>query len=244
MKKIIVLLGCFFLPSIVLRPLLRVLGHKIGKGTKIGFSLIYVNKFTLLDNTKIGHLNLILNESLTLKQHAYIGYLNIFKGPFSIILNEKAAIGNKNYITRAKKGISYGVSNLTLGALTKVTVGHHLDLTRSITFGDNSILAGIKSQLWTHGYYHANEGPDRIRIDGEIKIGNNVYVGSACIFNPGVKVNDAIHIGAGSVISKNLQESGMYVSQGLRFIKNDIVTIKEKLNRVQDNGLVEHVYSK
>jgi len=147
-------------------------------------------------------------------------------------------------MTRARKGVSYGESCLTLGRLTKVTVGHHLDLTKSITFGDNSILAGIKSQMWTHGYYHANEGPYRIRIDGDIEIGNNVYVGSRCLFNPGVKVRDAIHIGAGSVISKNLEQSGMYVSQELRYLKNDINTIKEKLHRVQDNGLVEHVYSK
>jgi len=225
-------------------PLLRLLGYKIGRNTKIGFSLIYIDSFTLLDNAKIGHLNLILNKSLILKKDVYIGYLNIFKGPFDVILKEKAAIGNKNYMTRARKGVSYGESCLTLGRLTKVTVGHHLDLTKSITFGDNSILAGIKSQMWTHGYYHANEGPYRIRIDGDIEIGNNVYVGSRCLFNPGVKVRDAIHIGAGSVISKNLEQSGMYVSQELRYLKNDINTIKEKLHRVQDNGLVEHVYSK
>lgn len=244
MKKIIVLLVCFILPSIILVPLLRFLGFQIGKHTKIGFSIIYVNNLKLLDNTKIGHLNLILNNKLIFEKNAYLGYLNILKGPFDIILKEKAAIGNKNYITRARKGISYGESCLTLGRLTKVTVGHHLDLTKSITFGEYSILAGIKSQLWTHGYYHANTGSDRIRIDGEIKIGNNVYIGSACIFNPGVKVSDAIHIGTGCVISKHLEESGMYVSQGLRFIKNDINTIKEKLHKVEDNNLVEQVYYK
>ena len=244
MKRIIVLFICFFLPSKILIPLLRLLGYQIGKNTRIGFSIIYVNNLKLLDNTKIGHLNLILNNKLIFEKKAYIGYLNILKGPFDIILKEKAAIGNKNYITRARKGISYGESCLSLGRLTKVTVGHHLDLTKSITFGENSILAGIKSQLWTHGYYHANEGPDRIRIDGEIKIGNNVYVGSACIFNPGIKVNDAIHIGAGSVISKDLTEKGMYVSQGLRFIQNDLDTIKGKLHKVEDKNLIEQVYNK
>lgn len=235
---------CLFLPSFALRPLLFVLGHKIGKGTKIGFSLVYLEKLETSKNSKIGHLNLLINKSIHLGENSKIGYLNILKGPFLLKLKDKAAIGNKNYITRAKQGISYGQSIMELGTLTKVTTGHHLDLTRSIVFGENSILAGIRSQIWTHGYYHADKGAARIRIDGEVIVGNNVYIGSGCIFNPGVKVADAIHLGAGSVISKNLEEPGMHVNQSLRYIKNDIETLKSKLNKVEGEDLVEDVYFK
>ena len=196
------------------------------------------------DNVKIGHLNLILNDELSLKTSSYLGYLNILKGPFKLLLTEKAAIGNKNYITRGFLGLTYGVSILKLGFLTKITSGHHIDLTRSIKFGDNSILAGLSSQLWTHGYYHADIGSDRIRIDGEIHIGDNVYIGSRCIFNPGIKVSNAIHIGAGSSISKNLDKDGMYVGQGLRYIENDLERIKNKLQKIDVKNLVEPVYEK
>lgn len=244
MKRYITGVLCFLLPSIVLRPLLRLLGHKVGKGVKIGFSLLCVNEFKASEHSIIGHLNLVLNESVLLDKKSKIGYLNILKGPFKLHLKEDAAIGNKNYFTRAKKGVTYGNSIMKLGILTKVTTGHHLDLTRSIIFGNYSILAGIRSQMWTHGYYHDKKGAGRIRIDGEISIGNNVYVGSGCIFNPGVKVSDAIHIGAGSVISKNLEESGMYVNQGLRHISNNIERIKIKLNKIKDIELVEEVFTK
>lgn len=244
MKKAATLLICFFLPSIVLRPLLRLLGYEIGKGVKIGFSFLYINELKASEHSTIGHLNLVLNESILLDKKSKIGYLNILKGPFKLHLKEDAAIGNKNYFTRAKKGVTYGNSIMELGTLTKVTTGHHLDLTRSIIFGNYSILAGIRSQMWTHGYYHANDGSDRVRIDGDVVIGNNVYIGSSCIFNPGVKVLDAIHIGAGSVISKNLEESGMYVSQGLRFVSKNIGDIKSKLQKVEDENLVEDVYYK
>lgn len=232
------------LPSKLSVFFLRLLGCKIGNNVKIGFSFIGTTNLHIGNNVRIGHLNLILNQKLDLNDEAKIGYLNILKGPFTLLLKKQGAIGNKNYITRASKGITYGNSNLILGELTKITTGHHIDMTRSISFGDFSILAGVKSQLWTHGYYHAHQGKDRIRIDGEINIGNNVYVGSGCIFNPGVNVSNAIHIGGGSVISKDLDKSGMYVSQGLRFIENDLESIKTKLKEVNNFKLVEQVYTK
>lgn len=234
---------CLFLPSFILRPALRILGHKIGNKVKIGFSLIKCNLMIIEDNVKIGHLNLLFNESLELSQFSSIGYLNILKGPFRLILMKNGAIGNKNYITRGSTGVSYGSSHLKLGELTKITTGHHIDLTKSVTFGDFSILAGIRSQMWTHGYYHAESGKERIRIDGEIFVGNNVYVGSGCIFNPGVTVNNAIHIGGGSVISKDLIEKGMYVGQALRFINQDYESVKGKLTKV-DADVIEEVYFK
>lgn len=244
MKKKLTFIVILLFPSFLMSFFLRLLGHKIGKRVKIGVSIIYVDFLELGDNSQIGHLNLILNKSFKLKTYSLIGYLNILKGPFDLILESKAAIGNKNYLTRAKKGVTYGDASLVIGNGSKITVSHHLDLTKSITLGKNSIIAGINSQLWTHGYYHANLGPDRIRIDGEVHIGNNVYVGSGCIFNPGITVGNAIHIGAGSVISKDLIESGMYVGQALRFIDNNLDTIKSKLKKVEEPGLVEIVYTK
>jgi len=243
-RKSFICLLTFFLPSPFCILLLRILGAKIGKNVKIGFSFIGITNLVLEDNVKIGHFNIILNHGLHLHKNVEIGYLNIFKEPFKIFLKNKAAIGNKNYITRGPKGVSYGESVLELGEITKITTGHHIDMTRSVKFGDFSILAGIRSQLWTHGYYHSEQGKDRIRIDGEISICNNVYIGSNCVFNPGVKVSDAIHIGGGSVISKNLTKSGMYVSHGLRFIENDLEKVKAKLKEVKGFELVEPVYTK
>lgn len=234
----------FILPSFLGVLLLRASGHKVGKKVKIGFSFITAKKIKIGNNVRIGHFNLIINKSIALDSNTYIGYLNILKGPFNLVLDKKAAIGNKNYITRGDLGVTYGESSLTLGELTKITTSHHIDLTQSINLGKFSILAGIRSQMWTHGYYHANSGKGRIRIDGEINIGENVYIGSGCIFNPGVKVTNAVHIGGGSVISKNLEKSGMYVGQGLRYIDNDLEKVKTKLKKVEEPKLVEPVYVK
>ena len=63
-------------------------------------------------------------------------------------------------------------------------------------------------------------------------------------FNPGVKISNAIHLGSGCVLSKNLEKKGMYVSQSLRHIDNSLEKVKEKLKKVNDFKLIEPVYNK
>lgn len=244
MKKIITLFVGLIPIGIIRKLFLNLIGHKISYKSKLGFNILYISDIKLEERTSIGSFNLIAIKSLYLEKQSFIKRFNYFKGPFKVHLSYKSGISNNNKFRRANYPISVGEASLHLGKNSFIVSNHFIDLTKSVSFGDNSILAGINTHLWTHGYYHANEGPDRIRIDGEIKIGNNVYAGSKCLFNPGVKVSDAIHIGAGSVISKDLTEKGMYVSQGLRFIKNDLDTIKEKLHKVEDKNLVEQVYNK
>lgn len=224
--------------------LLRLIGHKVSYKAKIGISILFSNSLELKDHSSIGYFNIIKIDKLSIDKNAFIKNLNYIKGPFSLIINEKSGISNQNKIRRSKKPIVYDNAILKLGVSTFIVSNHFIDLTRSIYLGNNTILAGIRSQLWTHGYYHADQGPERIRIDGEIHVGNNVYVGSACVFNPGVSIGDAIHIGSGSVISKDLTEPGMYVGQALRHIESNIESVKVKLKRIEDENLIEKVYTK
>jgi acetyltransferase-like isoleucine patch superfamily enzyme len=203
-----------------------------------------VNKLTLEANTRIGHFNFIKIDSLDFSQAAYIGHLNIIRGPFSINFAKSSSVGNSNIISRAKKGITYGDAVLNLGELAKITARHSVDLTRSVSIGDFSTIAGAGSQIWTHGYIHAPNGSERIRVDGEIKIMNNVYIGSKCILNAGVTINKAITVGSNSTISKDLIEPGMYVGQKLRFIEKDIEAVKSALSKVEVPNLLEDVYEK
>ncbi len=195
-------------------------------------------------NSKVGHLNFIKIDKLQLSQGAVIGNMNLFKGPFSVIMNKDTALGKFNKLTRAYAPITYGESYFELGEGTRITYDNFFDLTLSITFGNFSQVAGKGSQFWTHGYYHANKGVGRIRVDGQIKIGDNVYIGSRCLLNPGVTVGNAINLGGNSVVSKDILEPGMYVNQPLRYIKTDIEVIKSKLKKVEADNLKEIVYTK
>lgn len=244
MKSFFTAIICLFPINAIKVLLLNLIGHDISGSVKVGFSLVFCPKMELAKGTRIGHFNLIKINKLELSEKSYIKHFNYFKGPFSLILKEKSGITYQNRIRRSYSPVSYGDAMLYLGQNSFIVSNHLLDVTKSITIGDNSILAGLGSQIWTHGYYHANEGPDRVRIDGEVKIGDNVYIGSRCVFNPGVKVAKAIHIGAGSVISKDLLEPGMYVGQALRYLDNNIENIKERLTKVDSKDLIETVYLK
>ncbi len=243
-KKLSISFLCLILPSFLLRIIGPLLGFKIGKNSRVGFSFLLFDRLEINDNVKIGHFNLIRCTNIKLRNSSYIKNFNIIHGPINLILNEKAAIGKNNYLRRSFGNVVYGKSTLELGVLTKITANHFIDLTRSIKIGDYSIVAGVRSQFWTHGYLHDKTGPGRFRIDGEIIIGNNVYIGSNVVINAGVNVANAITIGSNSTVSKSLNKSGMYVSQGLRFIKNDYDEVKSKLLKIEYKDLIEDVYEK
>jgi acetyltransferase-like isoleucine patch superfamily enzyme len=243
MKKF---LTAFFalLPSKFPHLFLKILGHKISWKSKIGFSILLVDKLELNNFSSIGHFNFIKVTSLKMDKGSIIKNLNYFKGPIMVCLGDKSIIGRLNKFTRGFSSVTYGKSSLTLGAGTGITYSNFLDLTCSITFGNHSQVAGMGSQFWTHGYVHAKEGVDRIIVYGDITIGNNVYIGTSCLFNPGVSVANAINIGGNSSISKDLKISGMYVNQPLRYIEMDMETTKAKLQKVEIPGLLDKVYSK
>lgn len=62
-----------------------------------------------------------------------------------------------------------------------------------------------------YGFMYVFIGCKWICVEGEIIIGNNVYVGFCCVFNLGVKVGDSIFIGSNVVVVKFFYEFGMYV---------------------------------
>lgn len=195
-------------------------------------------------DTRIGHFNLIQINKLLMRQAAYIKSTNRIRGDLSVMMGREAVIANGNSIFRASSPITYGNGTLKLGRLGIIVSKHRLDVTRSITIGDFTTIGGLGTQFWTHGYYHGAEGKDRIRIDGEIIVGNNVYVGTSCTFNPGVQVADAINIGSNVCVSRSLKKSGMYVAQPLRYIEKNVAEIRDKLDEVVGVSLVEEVYEK
>ena len=237
------ILCLFFIPSKLKNFLLRTLGWKIQSDVYIGFSYIKSKNISIEKGSIISHGNIIKVEKINIKKNVRIQKLNYISGPLSLELEEGAAIGNLNRIIRAKYPLSWGEAKFYLGKLTKVTSRHYIECSKSVVFGDYSILAGIQSQIWTHGFIHAPNGPERYRVDGSVKIGNNVYVGSNCTFNPGLKICNSTTIGSNSSVSKSINEPGLYVNQELRKINFDYNTGLNKYPKVnlpEEAGIVLH----
>lgn len=232
-NKIAAFISLLFPPCKIKNFLLSSLGWEIASGVKIGFSYIYSKKIILDNNSSIGHGNFIKLDCLSLGESAYIQKFNQITGPLIVVLKKQAAIGYLNKIIRAKHPVSWGHSILKLGKLSKITSKHSIDCMRPVIFGDFSTLAGYNSQIWAHVFVHAQKGADRYRVDGSIKIGDNVYIGSSSILNPGIKIANGVTIGSNSSVSKSLLKSGLYVNQPLRFIVFDYEQGLEKYPKIK-----------
>lgn len=244
MKSFLTSIITLIIPTKLAIPLLNMLGHKVHPQVKIGFSLVRCQHLYLDKNSRIGHFNLIRVEKLIMREGAFIQSMNRIRGPLHIIMQEDAAIARNNSIYRGDPPTCLGIATLKLGRLGQIISKHHLDCTKSITIGDNSTVGGLGTQFWTHGFMHAPKGRHRIRVEGEIIIGDNVYIGSRCVLNPGVKVANSISIGSNASVAKSLDQPGMYVSQPLRHIARDISDVEAKLEKQEQYNLETAVYEK
>jgi acetyltransferase-like isoleucine patch superfamily enzyme len=245
-KKGISLILCILFPIRIVFWILNLLGHKVHPKARIGFSIIWIDSvLNLEESSRIGNLNFIKVNSLSIGTHGYIGSLNKLNGPFDIILDEKAAIGSSNKCYRAPEGISYNKAILRVGIMSKITAHHRIDCIRNVTIGNYSIVAGHDSQLWTHAYYHDKTGSGRFRLDGDIEIGNNTYIGSRCVLNCGITIADNVVVGANSCVSKSLLKPGTYVSQPLRYIEQSAdEDVRMKFIKVEGFNICEEVYER
>lgn len=229
MKKYLFALLSFVMPTRLLRPVGQLFGHSISEGAKIGFSVVCVDRMELGAHARIGHGNIVTTQTLTLSERAMIGHLNRLHGPVHVRLDNEALIGNRNKIYRASQHTFKRMSHVRIGGYSKITSDHLVECLRDVEIGDNTTLGGIGSQLWTHSYYHHPTGRGRFRIDGGITIGNNVYVGSMCVINPGVRICDAVSVGSHSVVARTISEPGLYVSQPLRKLSQTAEGLRSQL---------------
>ena len=235
----------FLFPTLLVRRLVNLLGGKVQKGARVGFSIVIARSLYLEAGCRIGHGSLVNIRRLILRTGAYIGHSNVCTGPFNIWLENQAGIGNRNVISRAPVGVTWGAAQLRLGRLSKITASHKIDCTRSVIFGHFSTLAGQGSQIWSHGYVHASSGPGRYRVDGRVTVGDNVYIGSRSLILGGIAIADKVVVGAGMTVSRNLDEPGFYVSAPMRMLPLPIPPgDREDLIQLKKADLIETVFIK
>lgn len=243
LRKTLGALVLFALPTALARPIANALGHRIGHGCTVGFSLLYCDLIALEAGVSIGHLNLVRIRRLIVRRNGRIGRTNIINGPLSLRLGPKSELGNGNRVLRAAKGVTSGPAALTLDVLSKITSRHLVDCTRSVRIGSYAIVAGANSQLWTHGYVHDADGPGRYRIDGRIVIEDNVYIGSASFISMGVRIGRGSVVGGGTAVARSLPPMGVYVSAAVRTLaRPPDPEARSDLQPARDDSLVERVF--
>lgn len=209
----------------------------VSNKSSVWLSLIYYEK-GVIENCHIGPFNLLICTDLKLLNYARLGRLNKIIVNGEILLSNKASIGNRNVITSAMSPKVYiDRGSLEMGTNSIITSDHFFDLMGHIFIGSESVIAGKGSQFWTHSYNHH---PFRHRVDGDIHIGSDVYVGSSVIMLPDSRIGDGAAVGAGAVISGSLEDETVAVSAKLRqFGRKNTVAVRREVTK---NETCERVF--
>lgn len=195
----------------------RIPGYKVSYGSFIGMFNYISSRNMLIQDAQIGSFNWIDVKELEMKKSSTIRRFNRFKYLNILYLDELALIHSHNGIFAPDKNVThnevafdFSSQNLILGRRSELLRKNYVDLTRSLTIGNNVVVGGNGSEFWTHGY-----DINRNIIVGDIVIGDDIFIGSGCIFNPRAKIASSITIAPGSVIYKELNTKGMYTSHNL-----------------------------
>jgi sugar O-acyltransferase (sialic acid O-acetyltransferase NeuD family) len=98
-------------------------------------------------------------------------------------------------------------------------IGANCVLTTNIELGDNCLInLGVTVGHDTVIGDHVSIMP-QVAISGNVKIGNCVYIGTNACIKQGISICDNVIIGMGSVVVKDITESGTYVGNPLIKIK-------------------------
>lgn len=196
--KIIIQILLMLFPQSIRRFFYKSLfGFKIHKTAKIGFSLILCKEFEMEENTRIGHLTIIKPiDKVYMGKYARIGALNFITG-FNTSSNGYAKkVGFYRHVLDRK-------CELILDEDVAISSRHIIDCNGGVYFGAHSSLAGMRSQILTHGIDAYN-----CRQDAKpVKIGKYVSIGSGSIVLKGTEVPDYVIVGAGAVLNKKYTES-------------------------------------
>jgi acetyltransferase-like isoleucine patch superfamily enzyme len=189
-------------------------GYKIDYKSKIGMFNVIVAKELKMDNAKIGKFNFIDAQFIDIGKGSLINKLNRIKNLNKLNLGEKSIIFSSNFIGGSKDIKDIKNQNLDLDNDAEILRNNYFDVTNEIIIGKNVVFGGNGSEIWTHGY-----DTDRNILTGKVVFEDNIFIGSKCIFTKGVTVVSNTTIGPGSVVYKNVDESGLYSSQQLVKIK-------------------------
>lgn len=184
------------LPWFLRRPLLGLIpGFVIGRGARIGRSLI-------------GARELVLGEG------AVIGHLTVVKGLSRLELGANARLGNLNWVTAVPKDTPGHFAHLperdpslVIASEAAITHRHLIDCTGGVHIGAFATFAGWHSQIISHSFDFRASRQDA----APVTVGEHAFVGSRCILLKGSVLPDRSVLGAGSVYEgQDTQPHGLY----------------------------------
>jgi len=183
----------------------RIYGFKLDRDARIGFSLIRCRRLTMKSGSRIGHCNFINGlDFLELGVQARIGNLNWITG---------FPAGNVEFFALDRDRMPI----LTIGEHAAVTHRHFIDCTDHVEIGAFSIVAGWRSQIYTH----AIDINENRQMANRVVIGTHCFVGTGVIILKGAVLPNCCVLGAGSVLTTALHD------EFTLYVGNPAVAVRE-----------------
>lgn len=206
------------------------LRYDISYNCRIGFGNFLLFGSCRLRGVRIGKLNFMDIGHCEMHPGSEVRTLNKILYVNELRMGDNSVMVSKNTVTGSRPGESpfADSQNLFIGSGTFITRKHSIDVSDTVTIGDDVTFGGIGSEVWTHGF-----DLQHVRLQAPVTIGNHVYIGSRCLILQGVSIVDDVSIGAGTVVSRTISESGFYVSSNLQR-KSDARSL------AGEDGVVEH----
>ena len=185
--------------------LVYLLGFKIDKTAKIGFSWVGPAHLEMGPHSRIGHLTGIRPgmDLLRLEEGATIGNLNWISGePMS---------GTTHYRHQKNRR-----SELILHEQAAITNRHRIDCSATVDIGRFSTVAGCQTIILSHGIDLENNRQQA----RPVSIGEYCFVGAACVLLAGSALPDRSVLGASALLNKHYtQPNFLYAGNPARPVK-------------------------
>jgi galactoside O-acetyltransferase len=123
------------------------------------------------------------------------------------------ALYHATYVLNTNGRLELG-SNSHLGAFCYVNAHHGL-----VLIGDDVAIGPGTKLIAYSNHSRAGAKVTTEKVTGDIRIGNNVFIGANCTILPGVTIGDNIVIAAGSVVTTDIPGEGVYGGAPARMLK-------------------------
>lgn len=206
------------LPSFLNVPIRRMLGAKIGKGSKIKWgTLLRVGNKSLVigDNTVIGPFSYVSASEFKVGNHVVIK-------PLAIISTRVVEFADYVHIAPVAliRSSFTKHSKIVMGKHSRVFPFCWLDTGEGIYIGDNVGLGG-HTLIFTHGSWpdYLDGGPVSF---GAVTIESNVWIPWRVFILPGVTIGENSVIGANSTVNKSLPARVLAAGSPAKILKEDL----------------------
>ncbi len=212
---------------------------RIGRGVRIGLSVLDVDGCVIEEGARIGHLNVFTRtENLRIGVHARVGFGNLFRGGTLVALGRYCQVLRLNQVNAIPEPDYVGNPEpvFLLGEGSVVTAEHRFDFTDRIDVGKGVVIGGRNSSFWTHNR----------QATSPICIGAFSYIGSEVRFAPGATIPAWCIVGLGSVVTSTLAEECRLIAgvpaKALRPLSDeDVASLRRKTRPDLPDALYETV---